>query len=434
MNYHDQTVLIVDDGLLLCLALMLSKVFKRVLYYCDKDEENNTVADFSIGEGFPQIERVLDLWDVKEQVDLFIFPRIGHAGLQLELQGQGKRVWGSRKGDELEIRKEWFRQMQPSLGLDVPQFEVVVGFSALRARLKLVKNKWVKVSRFRGNWETWHHQNYDLSRPELDLKEAEFGEFKEMVRFILEEHIETRIEWGGDHVVIGDQFGDHGVIGFEKKNKAYLAHCQPYAAMPAPMKEINAAVAPKLKAAGYRNFFSTEILRAGKRNILLEPTCRAGFPSGTCQFRFYKNLAEILTEGAAGRLVPIKRTKKYCVEAIIEHTGNAKAWRNLWVPRECQERVNVLEAGRPGPEELFCVAPFQDSTAVVGSINGMGDTVLEAIQDARKVKDALAGNPVHIHLAALEELVERARQAQRQGIVFTTDPLPSVEELKKAIG
>src|ERR1700761_4866451 len=98
-----QTVLIVDDGLFLSLALMLSKTF-RVLYYVDKDEENNTVADFSIGEGFPQLERVLDLWDVKDQVDLFIFPRVGPSGLQLELERQGKLAWGSRKGDELEVR------------------------------------------------------------------------------------------------------------------------------------------------------------------------------------------------------------------------------------------------------------------------------------------------------------------------------------------
>lgn len=434
MDYKDKTVLIVDDGLFLCLALMLAKSFKRVLYYVDKDEENNTVADFSIGEGFQEIERVLDFWEGAKQADLFIFPRVGHAGLQLELERQGKLVWGSRHGDELEVRKEWFRTMQPTLGLDTPAFEIVVGYTALRAKLKTVKDKWVKLSRFRGNWETWYHSNYDLSRPELDRKEPEFGEFKEKVRFIIEENIETPIEWGGDHVVIGDKFGDYGVIGFERKNKAYLAHCRPYSEMPAAMKEINAAVAPKLAAAGYRNFYSTEILRAGKRNILLEPTCRAGFPSGTCQFRFYKNLPEILVEGAAGRLVKIERAFKYCVEAIIEHTGDEKGWRNLSLPKAVQGKVNVLEAGRPGPEELYSIAPFQDSTRVVGSVNGMGNTVLEALQDCKRTADVLKGNPVKIHMSALGELVEEARLAAKQGIEFTKETLPSQEELRKVVG
>ena len=434
MNFKDKTVMIVDNGLFICLAQILSKSFGRVLYCSEKDEQDQTVADWTIAEGFDEFERVQDFWEAMPEVDLFVFPHIGHGGLQLHLQSIGKRVWGSRHGDDLEVLKERFRLLQPKLKLDTPEFEVVTGFTALREKLQTAKDKWVKVSRFRGDMETWHHQNYDLSRPELDRLESKFGEVKELVRFIIEQDIETPLETGGDHVCIDGKFGDLGVVGFERKNKAYLAALKPYASLPADIREINAALAPELKRAGYRNFFSTEILKTSTRRILLEPTCRAGFPSGTCQFRFYANLPEILWRGADGELIPIKRTYPYCVEAIITHDDNNSGWRNLEVPAAAQGAVNVIGAGKPAGPELFCIAPQADSSKVVGSVNGMGNTVLEAVNNCAKFARLLKGNPVHIHLDEIAGLVEEARLAEKRGILFSADPLPTAEQLKKAAG
>ncbi len=97
------TALIFDHSLFLPLARKLAKTYKRVLYFSPWEEGFPTLNKCIIGDGFPDIERCNDIWRVKNEIDVAIFPDIQHSGLQLELESQGIAVWGSRGGDSLEI-------------------------------------------------------------------------------------------------------------------------------------------------------------------------------------------------------------------------------------------------------------------------------------------------------------------------------------------
>ncbi len=105
------TALVFDHGLFLPLAHRMAEECKRVLYHTPSAKAFATLNEHLIGDGFEDIEWCEDIWKVKNEVDLWIFPDIQHSGLQLELESQGRAVWGSRNGDSLEINRQLFNRL-----------------------------------------------------------------------------------------------------------------------------------------------------------------------------------------------------------------------------------------------------------------------------------------------------------------------------------
>src|SRR5271157_6585889 len=119
VDYSSNSVCIVDNGIFAEVARSLGKRFGRVYY------TSPWVADFpssyktELGEGFTDYERVDDIWDIVNDIDLFVLTDMHQGSLQEYLSSIGKRVWGSRSADELECyrtdAKEHFA------GLSIPQ-------------------------------------------------------------------------------------------------------------------------------------------------------------------------------------------------------------------------------------------------------------------------------------------------------------------------
>src|SRR5689334_1473842 len=107
-DISSKTCLVFGHGLELPVAERLARDFKRVLYFSEWEEGFSTINKAVIGDGIDNLERCYDFWSVKNEIDLWCFPDIGHSGLQLELEKQGFRVWGSRKADQLETNRQLF--------------------------------------------------------------------------------------------------------------------------------------------------------------------------------------------------------------------------------------------------------------------------------------------------------------------------------------
>ena len=133
-----KTALVIDQGgLFLPVARRLARNgFGRVLYYQPWEEGFSKIYRAITGDGYSDIERCEDIWEVKDDVDCFVFPDVGMIGLQLELEAQGKRVWGSRKAADLELDRPLFLKTLEELGLDVPAHETVLGLDKLRSTLR----------------------------------------------------------------------------------------------------------------------------------------------------------------------------------------------------------------------------------------------------------------------------------------------------------
>src|SRR5512137_1964280 len=188
-------VLIYDNGLFVSWAERLTEYFDRVLYYNPCKNAFPKSNSRLVGTGIEGVEKVTDFWDVVDDVDLFIFPDVYDGDLQNELRRQGKRVWGSGKGEEIELHRWETKQLLARMGLPVQPVVKIVGLEALRDHLKSVDGKkWIKVSWTRGDMETWEHESYDLSEPRLDELENKLGAKKKVIEFIVEDDIPDAVE------------------------------------------------------------------------------------------------------------------------------------------------------------------------------------------------------------------------------------------------
>src|SRR5208337_1300408 len=139
----------------------------RVLYNTP-DDKRKMVNDAVIGAGIDGVEHCKDIWQVKNEVDCFVFPDCSRQGEQAELRSQGKAVWGSGAAMRLELDRLFFLQKLEELGLDVPPYEVINGLTNLAVFLKDKEDIWIKVSEWRGSFESTHWRSWKQDANMID--------------------------------------------------------------------------------------------------------------------------------------------------------------------------------------------------------------------------------------------------------------------------
>lgn len=417
------TCLVIDNGLFTGLAQTLAREFGRVLYHTpDWAKGFPSIQDAIIGDGFDEFERVNDIWNVMDQVDICVFPDICHAGLQLHLEAIGKRVWGARNGDSLEMVREKFLRQLEDVNLDVPDWRMITGLTNLRDYLKKHGDKYVKISRWRQDLETFHHIDYELSQTKLDELACRFGPLQERMPFIVVDPIECIAEVGYDGYCIDGQFPKQSAYGIECKNKGYIGTMKKYSSLPKSVKEVNAALSPVLKTFRYRQFWSTEIRVTDDSAFFIDPTCRLGMPSGDAQLALYDNVSEIIWHGAAGKLVDPKPKAMFAAQALMSHSGREGTWRTLHIPDEVYDFVRLLYPCKIG--DVYGISPSSKCEDTIGSVIGVGDTLEEAINHLKDNAEALKQQPVTVHVESLVDVLRDIREGEAEGIEFTPQQVP----------
>lgn len=415
MDFKDKTVMIIDNGLFIELAITLSKSFGKVYYHTpwvNAFPQSNTRI---VGVGVPGIERCNDYWDVKDEVDLWVFPDIYCGGLQLELESQGKRVWGSRKGDELELYRPETKKHLKSLGVNIGSYKVITGMENLREYLKANDNQYVKVSTTRGDMETFKAKNYNLVEPKLDELEYKLGAKKSMMQWVVEDAIPEAVEVGYDGYTIDGEFPKHAMAGIEIKDKSYLGIFKEYDKMPKQIKDVNSKVAPTLKEYGYKNFFCCE-MRITKDGTpwVIDPMCRFGSPPGELVQNMYSNLAEILWYGAEGVLVEPKAAAKFGAEVLIHSSWADKNWQPIEFPMELRDQykfrnLTIIDG-------KYYVAPQGVGLPEIGAVVAQGDTKEEAIKKCKEYCEQIEGYYIECYPDSLDDATEEEAKLKEFGI------------------
>ncbi len=429
MSEASKTFGIWDNGLNTPLAFALARAGHRILYHTAWDQEYPTIVETCLGDGFTDynIERCDDLFLQVDEIDCFVFPNRGHIGEQLILERFGKPVFGSKAGTNMESRRRQFLKLQEKLHMDVPEYVVVTGVTALAKHLRPLQDKWIKIDKYRRDSETWKWHSWDESQGELDRLAVKFGPFKEEIPFIVQDEIETMIEAGGDIISIDGQWASHGVIGVEGKDKAYLASLRTWEEMDPIIKEVLIPLEPTLKELRYRNFLSTEQRKTDDSNYLTDLTPRLGFPSGNCQIHLYDNLPEVILAGAEGTLIPIKPRFNFAVEVLMDHTCPYGDWRALRIPEKVLPWINMTSVAKHNDAYHFVPNDVHDSC--VGSISGEGDTIEECMANLMKHVEALDGQPITVRLDTVKDLLKEVKVAETKGIEFADASLPDPAEI-----
>lgn len=428
MSLSNKVALVADNGLFCSFAQTLAREYGRVLYWTPWWSAFPKSNDRLIGSGLDGIERVNEFFDVVDQADIVIFPDVYMGDLQTWLESKGKRVWGGRYGEELELDRWGLKRFLKKVGLPVPPGKRMVGIDALRQYLKEKDNVWVKVSLVRGDFETRHSQSYRLIEPWLDYLEHKLGAKKFVEEFIVEDAIEPAVEVGYDGYTVDGNWPETAIYGYEIKDTGYMGCVRPYQELPEPVREVNTKLAPALARYHYRGNFSTEIrYTPAKEPFLIDPCARLGSPPSEVYQELYSNWGEIMWGGAVGEMVEPKVVAKYAVEALIHSSWADKEWAPIYMEDDVRKWVKLRNHTRIAGKDY--VVPQDVGLPEIGAVVGIGDSLIEAIQKCVEHAKQLEGFDIDIKLNALDEALVEIQKAEELGVTFSDDPLPTSEEV-----
>ena len=415
--YNTKSVAIVDNGLFSALADKLSVSFGKVFYTSPWVADFPVSSKIKVAEGFPDFERVKDIWDIVDDVDLFIFPDLYNPALQEYLDKKGKRVWGSRSGEEIEINRKEALEYFASLGLPLVPYEVVEGMANLRKYLKGKQEKvWIKIGLARGDTETFSVEGYDLAQGRLDELQAKLGPIAEDQYFIVEENVDGMIDVGIDTYSIDGAFPKKALLGIEKKDEGYIGAVQNWSAMPKRVTDLYETLGPTLKDYNYRNLFAIEARVLDQKCWLGDPCCRFGSPVSELMVNMYKNLPEIFWEGAAGKLVEPEFIAPYGFEMLVQSAWAEQHPMRVTFPEEYTDQIKFRYASKFG--DGVWTLPQKDGPQVVCAVTATGNSVDECIAEACEVADQIKGTKLEALSGCGEGLKEYLDQLAEWGINF----------------
>jgi hypothetical protein len=405
-NYASKNVLVIDNGLFTEMAVMLSKSFKRVYYTSPWTAEYPKTIQLLVGTGIPGVKRINDFWPLIDEIDLFVFPDIYYGGLQEYLASIGKRVWGSRRGELLELDRDKSKQICDSVGIDISPYTVVTGMDSLRKYLLSHKDVYVKISFTRGDMETLYCKQYSSIEPVLDNLEYHLGPAKDRQDFIIEEAVHDASEVSYDGFCIDGQWPKNSMWGIEIKDRAHtLSKCD-YDKLPASLIDVHDKLSSVMKGFKYRGWFSTEILATKDgRAYLMDPCCRCGCPPNELYQMMITNWPDIIWEGADGVLVEPTFSAKHGAELLFESEWAQSNWQPIEFPKKIRDNVKIFDLCIIDGKH-YCVPRGPGASSKVGAVVATGDTMEEAIKNVRSIAEQIDGHHITCDTASLDEVQE----------------------------
>lgn len=415
MNLKNKSLLIYDYGTFFPLAQRLAKDFGKVYYYSVWKSSFPTIDGALIGEGYSGVERILNFFDYVDKVDYFLFPDILDGDLQEYLRDMGKKVFGSGKGEELEMFRGDTKKLLKKLGLNVNHYVEIKGMDELRKYLKSHKDVYVKFDIYRGTAETFHSPNYNEIELYLDEVEHKLGIKKYIQEFIVEDALNDCVEIGYDGYCINGEYPSKTIVGIEIKGVAYMGIVKDYDKFPKEITRFNDKIAPILKKYGYAGFMSTEV-RVGKdhKDYMVDFTARAGSPPSEIYQNMYENLGEIIAKGAEG--VMVEPIVKYKYGGQLQMHCDALAHGQVMIdfPKEIEDNVKLRCSAKINGNTY--VLPQPEGGTCLGSLVASGNSMSEVFNKLKDMSGQIHCKGIEIEMDALDKITDEIKKMKDYGI------------------
>lgn len=416
-----KTCMVVDRGQFPYVAQRLARDFGKVWYYSPDERAMPVMREGIIGDGFEDIECIASFLD--EDADVFVFPDIGFPAEQVYFEGMGKPVWGCKSASDVESSRALFLKTLKEAGLEVPPHTAIVGMSELKDYLRDKEDKWIKVSKWRGDWETLHFRNWAQDELELIYREVKLGPLKERLKFYVFDKLDIAVEDGVDTWCIDGQWPETVIRGMEAKDEFFIGTFAKFNELPEEMRHVNEAIAPILAGYRYRGAFSTEVcITKDKTPYFTDATCRFGSPPSQIQMEMIGNWGEIVWGGANGECVEPEILAQFGIQGVLEITADASEWATVELPDELKQWVKCSFCGGLDGKIIFPPAEGVLRAWLVG----IGDSIEEAI-DHFKENAELLPDGVKANTQGLATLLEEINTAEEMGMEFTNQEVPEAK-------
>ena len=416
----DKTIIIVDNGSHIGFAQRLSREFKTVYYHNPSGKSSYPAEhDAAVGEGMEGITVSYDFYDDVKESDAVFFLDLYHDDWQQHLVSMGIPVWGAREGEEIETERIAAKKLMRRLGLPVNKYEVVVGLDNLREYLKKNEDVFVKVSRWRGDGETFHSENYQAIENKLNHLQVFYGAMADRKEFCIEKPIEAVCEVGLDLFCIDGQFPDVVPFGFEAKDCGYVCTVMPYKDISPLLTDLPNKMADTLRELQYRSDFSTEH-RITKKKVSYCIDIVAGrkpSPPSELLQELILNWGEIMFYGAQGKMIQPEYAAKFGCEIIIHCSEAEKEWVTIQVPEEIRRWVKLKNVCFYN--DAFQYIPQSFEMEEIGAVVAIGNSIEECIEKVGEYCSLIVAHGLEMNVAPVMEKLQKAiADGESVGIKF----------------
>lgn len=418
----DKVLLVCDNGLFFEFALKLAEHFKKVYYYTEWKNAYPGMAEAVVGTEWKNskklntfdgknIERVENMFSVLDEIDCFFTPDIYDGDLLETLERSGIPSFGSGKAERLELNRYETAQEMKSIGMDVAPTVRLVGVEALREHLKKVKDKWVKISKYRRHFETFHHINYRLSEPLLDSVEQDLGPLKYITEFVIVDNIDAVVEEGIDAYAVDGKMPSKMFTGCEIKDVSYAGAVVDQKDLSRGNKRVNEQFLKLLKKYDHNGFFSTEVrtTKDGK-NYFIDPCMRLGLPPNALYQEIYMNLGDIIWGGANNILVEPEIENRYGMEVLISSGWHSGGHQTVYFPEEIRQWVKLVNPVKINGN--YHVLRLSDTTTI-GSLVAVGKSHEECAKKLEKMAEMIEGYDLNIKTEGINEAIEAFKEMEK---------------------
>jgi len=415
-NIDEKIALVCCNPLFCSLAERFGRDFKKVYLHIPYAGSFPTMNSGLIGTGLKNVELVDDVFGPHfDEVDIFIFPDLGTAALQIHLEKLGKRVWGPRNAEELEQYRELCKEKMEEMGLPVQPWKVVKGVTALEAHLRANPKQHVKIDKWRGVTETFYSPEWDVVEPKVHAIANDIGGFKEQLEFICEDDLPDRVEVGIDTYCIDGMYPTNTLFGIEAKDMGYVGQMVQWDDIPEPLRRWNEMFAPLFAQYGCRASVSNEV-RIGKdlKPYMVDATIRAPSPPSELWQELFTNLSEIVWYGSEGILVEPKPAGKWGVEVLIKSQWAKDNWQAVDYPEKYANQIKLYNCVIIDGKR-FVVTQHEDMIEI-GAVVGWGDTLEEAVEHAREAGESIKGYNIKFNMGPIDTVNKAIEELEEIGI------------------
>lgn len=412
----DKVALVIDYGNYVSLAQRLARDFKKV-YYCSMWQTAYPKWNqYCVGMGVEEIERVDEFWSIWDEVDIICVPDLYMGTFQDWAVRMGKKVWGCRQGEDMEIYRDDFKEMLEKMNLKVNKYVRIEGITDLKKHLKGKSNKYIKVNMLRGNIETFHYIDADLSISRMKSLEHELGAYGEHAVFIVEDPIENAVEIGYDGYSIDGKFPAIAMTGVEIKDAGYAGGLVDYENLPKCLKDINKKFAGIFAGAGYKCNFSNEV-RYQKNGdaYFIDFTARIPSPPGDLMMEIYTNFSEAIWDMAHGVVPEMEYKHKFGVQLVIKSGWAEEEPQAIYFDEKYKDFIKIKNLMIT---DGVCYYVPVIEMSQIGSVVGVGDTIEEAIAMVEKICETIKGDSLELNVQALHKSVEQIEKLKTFGITL----------------
>jgi hypothetical protein len=224
-----------------------------------------------------------------------------------------------------------------------------------------------------------------------------------------------RVEIGVDMYTVDGEYPTKCLAGVEIKEKSYVGTIKPYNQFPKPLIDVNDKLVKSFKDYGYKGFFSTEV-RIGKdmKPYLIDFTAREGSPPGELYQEMYKNIADIIWQGANGKCIDPEPAGKYGVQINICSTWAEWNWQPIDFPDKYKSYIKLHNAAFINGKNY--VIPMEYGLEKIGSVIGYGNTLEDAKNMAIEAGKSIEGYYIDLHDEALDSAEEELEKSEKLGL------------------